>query len=111
MSKDLESDCKKQLREMVDSYADDANNDKMWFHHPLDDGYSRYEAYDIKYTIDGDGTYLGVRVMIAGGGPNVYLDTYQEEIQGYWGNDKYTKNIWDFEYIDEYWEEMYKCLS
>ena len=102
--------CYRQLREMVDSYADDAINGKMWFY-PQDEGEPNYEAYSIRYTIDGDGTYLGVQVMLAGGGPNVWLDTYQEEICGYWGSDKYTRIISDFEYIDEYWEEMYKCLS
>ena len=95
---------------MVDSYADDAINGNMLFY-PGDDEDPKYEAYSLQYTINGDGTYLGVKVMLAGGGPTVWLDTYQEEICGYWGSDKYTRIISDFEYIDEYWEEMYKCLS
>ena len=102
--------CYRQLREMVDSYADDATNGNMLFY-PGDDEDPKYEAYSLQYTINGDGTYLGVKVMLAGGGPTVWLDTYQEEIRGYWGSDKYTRIISDFEYIDEYWEEMYKCLS
>ena len=102
--------CYRQLREMVDSYADDATNGNMLFY-PGDDEDPKYEAYSLQYTINGDGTYLGVQVMLAGGGPNVWLDTYQEEICGYWGSDKYTRIISDFEYIDEYWEDMYKCLS
>ena len=102
--------CYRQLREMVDSYADDATNGNMLFY-PGDDEDPKYEAYSLQYTINGDGTYLGVKVMLAGGGPTVWLDTYQEEICGYWGSDKYTRIISDFEYIDEYWEDMYKCLS
>ena len=102
--------CYRQLREMVNSYADDATNGKMLFY-PGDDEDPKYEAYSLQYTINGDGTYLGVKVMLAGGGPTVWLDTYQEEICGYWGSDKYTRIISDFEYIDEYWEDMYKCLS
>ena len=49
--------------------------------------------------------------MIAGGGPNVYLDTYYEEIQGYWGGDTCKLIISDFDYIDDYWEEQYGCLK
>lgn len=104
------SDCEKQLRDMCKDYAADASSGKMLFY-PEDDADPPYEAYDVKYTINGDGTYLGVRIMLAGGGPNVYLDTYHEEIQGYWGGDSCKSIISDFEYIDEYWEEMYKCLS
>ena len=109
MSIDLDS-TEQELRDMCQKYAADVCNGKMLFY-PDDDGDAQYEAYDIKYTIDGDGNYRGVRVMIAGGGPNVYLDTYQEEIQGYWGGDSCKLIISDFEYIDDYWEEMYGCLK
>ena len=109
MSIDLD-DSEQQLREMCQKYAADVCNGKMLFY-PDDDGDAQYEAYSIRYTIDGDGRFLGVQIMLAGGGPVVWLDTYQEEIRGFWGGDKCVFIISDFEYIDEYWEEMYRCLK
>jgi len=109
MSQEL-NQTEKELRDMCRRYALAVCNGEMLFY-PDDDGDAPYEAYDIKYTVNGDGTYLGVRIMLAGGGPNIYLDTYHEEIQGYWGGDSCKLIISDFEYIDEYWEEMYGCLK
>jgi len=109
MSEELNT-TERELRDMCRRYAQDVCNGDMLFY-PDDDGDARYEAYDIKYTIDGDGNYRGVRIMLAGGGPNVYLDTNHKEIQGYWGGDFCKLIISDFEYIDDYWEEQYRCLK
>ena len=106
------SDCEKELRDMCERYAKEARAGDMRFY-PLNYGgeEDHYEAYSIRYIIDGSGEYLGARLMIAGGGPNIWVDTFEGEIQGFWGSDKCSFPIWDYEYIDDYWEEMYKCLS
>ena len=49
-------------------------------------------------------------IMLAGGGPNIWLDTHAKEVQGFWGSTKYTKYIYDYEYIIDYWAERYDCL-
>ena len=77
MSEELNT-TERELRDMCRRYALAVCNGDMLFY-PDDDGDARYEAYDTKYTVNGDGTYLGVRIMLAGGGPNVYLDTYQRK--------------------------------
>ena len=106
------SDCEKELRDMCERYAEEARAGDMRFY-PLnyDDEEEHYEAYSIRYIIDGSGEYLGARLMIAGGGPTVWVDTFEGEIQGFWGSDKCSFRIWNYEYIDAYWEEMYKCLN
>jgi hypothetical protein len=105
------SDCEKQLRDMCKRYAEEAREGELVFW-PVDNMMNdHYEAYSIRYIIDGSGEYLGARLMIAGGGPNVWVDTFEGEIQGFWGSDRCSFPIWDYEYIDDYWEEMYKCLS
>ncbi len=105
------SDCEKQLRDMCERYAEDARTGEMCFWPKDDDDEEHYTAYSIRYIIDGSGEYLGARLQLAGGGPTVWVDTFEGEIQGLWGSDKCSFTIWDYEYIDEYWEEMYKCLS
>lgn len=105
------SDTKGQLRDMCKRYAADASAGKMRFYPKDEDDDDQYEAYAIRYIIDGSGGYLGSRLMLAGGGPNIWLDTWEGEIQGFWGSDKCSFPIYDYGYIDDYWEEMYKCLS
>jgi len=106
------SDCEKQLRDMCERYAEEARAGDMRFY-PLNygDEEDHHEAYAIRYIIDRSGEYLGARLMIAGGGPTVWVDTWEGEIQGFWGSDKCSYPIWDHKYIDDHWEEMYKCLS
>lgn len=85
------------------------------------DGVSMYDyfkdnIYDIEYTINGDFDYRGVRVMIACGGPNIYIDTNTSRVELYWGSSKACAYI---EYrtrdaIDAYFEDLYnmrrECL-
>jgi len=110
MSQELR-ETEKELRDLCRKYALAVCNGEMMFYDPDGDDDPPYEAYDIKYTVDGDGTYLGVRIQLAGGGPSVWLDTYHEEIQGFWWGDSCKLIISDFQYIDDYWEERYRCLK
>jgi hypothetical protein len=61
------SDCEKQLRDMCERYAKDAREGEMCFW-PRDEEHEEewYQAYSIRYIIDGSGEYLGARLMIAG---------------------------------------------
>ena len=55
-------------------------------------GLSEYLAdnvYDARVTTDIHGTEMySCRLMIAGGGPNIYIDTGVGAICGYWGSDE-----------------------
>lgn len=106
------NDCEIQLRQMVDAYAEDVNNGSVRFYE-LEEGEEgeHYEPYSVKYIINQDGTFEDVMIMLAGGGPNIWLDTSSREIQGFWGGDKYSKPIYDFDYILDFWEEMYNCIK
>jgi hypothetical protein len=74
-------------------------------------GETFYEVYNTKYIIGDDGSFHDVMLMLAGGGPVIWLDTWSQEIRGSWGSDKYTKYIYDYDYVLDYWEEEYSCLS
>ena len=69
------------------------------------------QALDIEYTIDSDLDYVSARIMIAFGGPNIYIDTATSRVELYWGSseahayiDYKTRNM-----IDDYFEDEYKC--
>ena len=50
------------------------------------------DALDMEYTISGTGDYLGVRVYVTLGGPNVWVDTRRGEVGGAWGTDR--ESVW-----------------
>lgn len=45
------------------------------------------ETYNEHFVIDRSGELQGVRLMVACGGPSVWVDTYNEEVISHWGSD------------------------
>ena len=45
-------------------------------------------------------------LLVAGGGPVIWIDTWSQEVQGYWGLDKVALPIYDYEHIKDHFEEM-----
>lgn len=78
--------------------------------------YCEDHIYDIEYTIGGDLDYRGVRVMIACGGPNIYVNTNNKRVELYWWGDTAYAALSDHavEAIDAYFEDEYnlhrECL-
>lgn len=71
------------------------------------------DALDCEYTISSTGEYLGVRVYVTLGGPNVWIDTRRGEIAGAWGTDR--AEVWlpseIAEEIDSYFSECYDSVK
>lgn len=71
---------------------------------------------DIEYTINSDLEYVGARIMIAFGGPNIYINTNNKRVELYWGFSRAEAALSDraVEAIDAYFEEEYnmrrECL-
>ena len=67
------------------------------------------DVLDIEYTISSRGDYLGARISVALGGPNIYIDTREGEVKGYWGTDRAERWIPSeiCEEIDSIMEEYY----
>jgi hypothetical protein len=51
--------------------------------------YVANDTYDVNYTIRRDGSLKGVEFMIAGGDPNIYVNTNTKQVEGYWGGGVY----------------------
>lgn len=65
------------------------------------------DILDIKYILDSDRCLMGVRICVAWGGPNIYIDTLHNCVEGYWGRDNASVPL---EYgvaeaIDSYFED------
>lgn len=50
------------------------------------------DVLDITYIVNADKSYKAAILAVTLGGPNVYINTWEHEIQLYWGSDKET--IW-----------------
>jgi len=66
-------------------------------------------VYDIRYIVDREKRYLGAELMVAGGGPTIWVNLDTKYVEGYWGGDKVTEPFIDNIGLDDYLEDMYGC--
>lgn len=68
------------------------------------------DALDIEYVVGSDKKYLGARVLVAFGGPNIWINTRTKQVEGYWWGDKaivsYNADEMD---LDSALEDLYNC--
>ena len=70
------------------------------------------DALDVEYSIGGSGReYRSVCVMVACGGPNVYVNTGTKKVELYWGTDREDFGLSQsvIATIDDAFEELYNC--
>lgn len=69
------------------------------------------DVLDIEYRIGSDGTYRSCRLMVACGGPNIYVDTGEAAVQLYWWGDRATAYFTrdTAEEIDSEFADLYGC--
>lgn len=67
------------------------------------------DVLDIEYTVNGRGEYLGARVLVAFGGPNIWVNTRTNTVEGYWWGDKATADFTDGMDLDSALEELWAC--
>jgi hypothetical protein len=63
-------------------------------------------VYDINYVVGGDGSYLGARCMVAGGGPTVWVDFEDNYVIGTWASAPVRVAFRDEWGISDYLEEL-----
>lgn len=107
--KDFEKECQERV-DSIANYLNDLANGNVDKEDECQSLYDYFnDVYDIEYRIDGEGNYKSVKLMIAGGGPNIYVDTADAYVKLYWGSTyeqapiSYTVS----DEIDNIFEEMY----
>ena len=69
------------------------------------------DVLDYEYTISSSREYLGAKIWVTLGGPNIHIDTRNGEIRGAWGTER--ESIWlpseICVEIDSIFEELYNC--
>jgi hypothetical protein len=107
--------CEQKLRRMCKNIADDITNPKI----SKDDGGEAIElqtahewmedVYDIQWITNQDHKYQGARLLVAGGGPNIWVNMNTHEVEGYWWGDHCKVPFVDNLQLDEYLEELHAC--
>ena len=69
------------------------------------------DVYDIEYRIGSDMQYRSVKIMVACGGPNIYIDTQEKAVRLYWWNEyaEYPLSYGACDVIDNEFEELFQC--
>ena len=101
--------CEEQLRRMVRDIADSITNGLK-----VDDTSGTGTVtewmegtYDIRYLVDSSKRFLGAEILVAGGGPTIWVDTFREKVTGWWGSDRFEYYFQDNIGLNDYCEEMY----
>ena len=109
--------CEEQLRRMCKNIAEEITSGKTTRLSNYDSkcevileaGRFMEDVYDIRYIVDREKRYMGAELMVAGGGPTVWVNVYTNEVEGFWGCDRVTEPFIDNIGLDDYCEEMYNC--
>ena len=68
------------------------------------------DVLDIEYIVSSKKEYLGARVLVAFGGPNIWINTRTNQVEGYWWGDRcilsYNNDAMD---LDGALSELYSC--
>lgn len=67
------------------------------------------DALDIEYVVNSKAEYLGARVLVAFGGPNIWVDTKRGIVEGAWWGDHATAQFTDNLGLDDALEELWNC--
>ena len=67
------------------------------------------DVYDIRYIVDREKRYYSAEMLVAGGGPTIWVSLNEMMVQGYWGGDRVNEPFNDNLGLDDYLEDMYGC--
>jgi len=67
------------------------------------------DALDIQYIVNGKGEYLGARVLVAFGGPNIWVNTHTSIVEGSWWGDSAAASFTDNLGLDDALSELWAC--
>ena len=104
----------KEIKKQVQHIAECLSNPDLFDADCFEDGEVSAFNYladvlDIEYIVSGDGTYPGARVLVTSGRPDIWINTKDNIVEGYWWNDKHFESYNDELGLDEVLEELWEC--
>lgn len=70
------------------------------------------DALDVEYIVSSRREFRSVRVMVAYGGPTIYIDTDTGNVELYWWNERarYALSSYALDAVNEWAEEYWECM-
>lgn len=68
------------------------------------------DVLDINYIVGSSGSYKGAKILVCFGGPNIWVDTDEGLIKGYWWGESVRISFYDRIGLDDALEELYACV-
>ena len=102
--------CEEQLRRMCKDIAEEITDGKTR------EGKNVYMqdfmegVYDIEWITFNDGSDKGARLLVAGGGPTIWVNVKNDEVEGYWAGDHCTEAFQDNIGLRAYLEELHEQI-
>ena len=94
--------CDQQLRRMCKTIAQEITEGEDADVCQLMEG-----GYDIEWITYQDGRYKAARLLVAGGGPTIWVNVYTNEVEGYWAGDKVIEPFIDNLELRAYLEDIH----
>ena len=103
--------CEEQLRRMCKNIADDITDGlkiddisgqetvSQWMEH----------VYSKEWITHEDHSYKAARLLVAGGGPNIWVNLHTDTVDGYWWGDHCKHSFDDNIGLNDYLEELHSC--
>jgi hypothetical protein len=103
-------DTKERLREMVLEAAKKLEGRTL--NEDTGEEYTALEFLDECLSVEAvckrpDGSWYGAIMRYTAGGPNIFIDTHWNQVEGYWGDDEVTMSYRDEIGLDEFLVDMY----
>ena len=96
--------CEEQLQRMCKDIAEDITEGKVSIDKLMEG------VYNIEWITSRDHSYKAARLLVAGGGPSVWINLQSLKVEGYWwGCDKVEHHFLDNISLDDYLSESHGC--
>ena len=104
------------LQKHVEQIAQDLSNPnqlEVWATEYEQEDYSVIDylegVLDIEYVVGSDGEYRGARVLVAFGGPTIWINTRTNTVEGGWWEESARAHFDDEIGLNETLEELFNC--
>ncbi len=67
------------------------------------------DVLDIRYIVNKDNEFISAQVLVAFGGPNIWVNFDTKTVEGYWGGDRASANFTDDMGVEDALEELRSC--
>ena len=64
---------------------------------------------DVNWILNSDRSLRGAELLVAFGGPNIYVNTVSKTVKGYWGGDTATATFTDNVDLEDAISEWFNC--